>query len=349
MAKRHAEAITWLEHQRQSMVPGTPVWGKVTWALAVAYYDTKQPVKAAEYEDQFAKEPSHPTNLRAQARLKWIRHLIEAGDTSALADGLAEVKALLPQIEDWSTLLDIGRQLCHVPGQGVPAVREAYFDKAYELGLAAVNATEHPSVATGILLKMARRYTYDAGRPATTIALWEEIGDEGLQWLWSEKADFWEWVSLVMLSYLKVGKTDKADALHAHHTNDASTPVAGKVMMHILYGDSMMRSQSIGSKQSGLALLSKALELDPTHDRCRYANYWWSIECLKKGNKTQAKEHALKVRLPNWNTAGMLEDWEMSAQAEWILADGSENLLDAAACGKYSEEFLRDNRHVEGL
>jgi hypothetical protein len=218
--------------------------------------------------------------------MRWVRHLIEAGDTEALCAGLTEVKDLLPQVDDWSTLLDIGRQLCHVPGQAVPTVREAYFDKAYELGLAAVNATEHPSVATGILLKMARRYTYDAGRSETTIALWEKIGEEGLQWLWSEKADFWEWVSLVMLSYLKLGKTDEADALHALHTNDAGTPIAGKVMMHILYGNWIMKRRSSDSKQTGLALLSKALELDPSHDWCRYANYWWALEYWNAGDIT---------------------------------------------------------------
>ncbi len=340
MAKRHAEAITWLEHQRQSMVPGTPVWGKVTWALAVACYDTKQPVKAAEYEDQFAKETSHPTNLRAQARLKWIRHLIEAGDTSALAAGLAEVKALLPQVEDWSTLLDIGRQLCHVPGDGVSELKDAYFDKAEQLGLAAVNGTEHPSVATGILLKMARRFTYDASRPESTIKLWETIGEEGLQWLWSEKADFWEWVGLVMLSYLSTGKIDQADAIHAHHANDAGTPVAGKVVLHILYGNWAMKTLSADHKQTGLALLSRALDLDPSHDWCRYANYWWAMEYWNAGDVKQAKANAIKVRIPTWNNSGMLDDWEMAARAEWILANGEEARLDSIACGKFEREFL---------
>jgi hypothetical protein len=310
----------------------------------VAYYDIKQPLKAAEYEDQFAKEPSHPTNLRAQARLKWIRHLIEAGDTSALAAGLAEVKALLPQVEDWSTLLDIGRQLCHVPGDGVSELKDAYFDKAEQLGLAAVNATEHPSVATGILLKMARRFTYDAGRPESTVKMWETIGEDGLQWLWSEKADFWEWVGLVMLSYLKIGNIEQADALHSHYANDVGTPIVGKLMMNVLYGNWIIRSKAPDDKQTGLALLSRAIELDPSNDWCRYANYWWAMEYLKAGDLKMAKDHAVKVRIPTWNTSGMLDDWKMSAQAEWILADGDETNLDPAACGKFDREFLMRNK-----
>ena len=39
----------------------------------------------------------------------------------------------------------------------------------------------------------------------------------------------------------------------------------------------------------------------------------------------------------------MLRDWEMAAKAEWILAEGDESKLDAAACGKYSKEFLLRN------
>jgi hypothetical protein len=276
--------------------------------------------------------------------LKWIRHLIEAGDTHALGSGMAEIEALLPQVDDWSTLLDIGRQLCHVPGEGVSQVKEAYFDKAQELGMAAVNATEHPSVATGILLKMARRFTYDASRPESTITLWETIGEDGLQWLWSEKADFWEWVGLVMLSYLRTGKIDQADAIHAHHANDPGTPVAGKVMLHILYGNWAMKTRTADHKQTGLALLSSALDLDPSHDWCRYANYWWALEYWNAGDIKQAKAHAIKVRIPTWNTGGMLDDWEMAAQAEWILAEGDEAKLDVKACGKFEMEFIMENQ-----
>jgi hypothetical protein len=65
MAKRFDEAEAWLIALRQDLTQGTPVWGKVTWALGVLAIDTKQPVKAASYFDAFAKEPSHPTNLRA--------------------------------------------------------------------------------------------------------------------------------------------------------------------------------------------------------------------------------------------------------------------------------------------
>lgn len=344
VAKRYPEAILWLEQQRQHMAPGTPVWGKVTWALGEVYYDSKQPARAAAYEDEFAREPSHPTNLRAQARLRRVRHLIEAGDTSALADSVKEIESLLPEITDWSTLLDIGRQLCHVPGKEAATLCAAYFDKAERLGHEAVNATQHPAVAISILLKMARRFTFDAGRPATTTALWEQIGEENLQWLWSEKADFWEWVSLVMLSYLSLGKIGKADALLLHHEQDASTPSVGKVMMNVIYGNWVMRNQDQSKKTVGLGLLKRAVEIDPSHDWCRYANYWWAMEYLKAGNLQMAKAHTIKVRIPTWNTGGMLEDWEMAAQAEWILADGEEAKLDSAACGKFEREFIIRNK-----
>jgi hypothetical protein len=67
------------------------------------------------------------------------------------------------------------------------------------------------------------------------------------------------------------------------------------------------------------------------------------LEYWKAGDIKQAKAHAIKVRVPAWNTNGMLRDWEMAAKAEWILAEGDETKLDAAACGKYSKEFLLRN------
>lgn len=343
MAKRFDEAEAWLIALRQDLTQGTPVWGKVTWALGVLAIDTKQPVKAASYFDAFAKEPSHPTNLRAQARLKWVRKLMESGNTEALAEGLDEIESFLPALDDWSILLDIGRQICHVKGAEARRLRDVIFEKGERLGIEAFHQAEHPSVATDILVKLGRRITGDWFSPERTVALWESLGEDKLQWLWSEKEEFWEWISQVMKSYLKLGRFAEADALHAHHTNDAGVPTFAKVRMHITYGDWAMLQGGADLKQTGLSLLSLAVDLDPAHDLCRHAHYWWALEYWKAGDIKQAKAHAIKVRVPAWNTNGMLRDWEMAAKAEWILAEGDEAKLDGAACGKYSREFLFRN------
>ncbi len=345
MAKRHDIAIPWLEAQRARMTPGTPAWGKATWALAVACADTAQPGRAAAYYDQFAKQESHPLNLRAQARLRWVRKLVETGDTQALAAGMAEINALLPAIDDWSTLLDIARQLCHVSGADARQAANAYFDKAEKLALEAIHTAEHPTVAAGILLKLARRTTYDFSRPENTVKVWEDLGEPKRQWLWSERADFWEWVSIVLLSYLRSGKISQADALHAHLGNDSGTPQSGRLMLLIIHGDWAMRSGGPAARQTGLALLSQALDLDPSHDWCRHAHYWWAMEYWKAGDHAAAKTHAIKVRIPAWNTTGMLEDWEMAAQAEWILADGDETKLDAKMVTKFGDKLKQVKLH----
>ncbi len=344
MAKRHAEAEAWLVSQRQSMTPGTPVWGKTTWALAVLANDTKQSVKAATYFDAFAREPSHPINLRAQARLKWIRQLTESGNTDALAEGLDEIESLLPALDDWSILLDVGRQICHVKGTEAHRLRDLIFEKGERLGIEAFHQAQHPSVATDILVKLGRRITGDWFSPERTIALWESLGEAKLQWLWSEKEEFWEWISQVIKSYLKEGRVQEADRIHAHHTNDAGVPTFAKVRMHITYGDWAMQQGGQNLKQTGLSLLSLALDLDPAHDLCRYAHYWWSLEYWNAGDLNQAQAHAIKVRIPPWNTSGMLKDWQMAARAEWILAGGDERQLDAAACSKFTALFLKENK-----
>ena len=344
MAKRSVEAEAWLVSQRQSMTPGTPVWGKTTWALGVLAIDTKQPVRAASYFDAFAKEPSHPINLRAQARLKWLNQLTESGNTEALSQGLSEIESLLPTLNDWSILLDIGRQICHVDGTEARHLRNRIFEKGERLGIEAFHQTQHPAVATDVLVKLGRRITGDWFSPERTIALWESLDETKFQWLWSEKEEFWEWISLVMKSYLKVGRFQEADAIHAHHSSDAGVPTFAKVRMHVTYGDWAMQQGKPNLRETGLSLLSLALALDPTHHLCRHAHYWWALDYWNAGDVERAKVHAINVRIPSWNTTGMLRDWKMAATAEWILAEGKESKLDPSACGKFDKEFLMKNR-----
>jgi len=344
MAKRHDIAIPWLENQRQGMTPGTPIWGKATWALAVASTDTEQPARAAYFYDQFARLETLPINLRAQARLRWVRHLVKAGDNEALATGLGEINALLPAIDDWSTLLDIARQLCHVPGSEADTASNAFFEKAEKLALVFVNQAQHPTEAITILLKLARRTTYDFNHPENTLRIWDALGEEKRQWLWSESADFWEWVSLVLFSYLETNRIQQADALHAHLSNDPGTPKLGKLILLITYGDWLMRMGAPSAKTSGLALLSQGLDLDSSHAWSRKAHYWWALEYWNAGDTEQAKIHAEKVRLSPWNSKGMLEDWEMAAKAEWIIAGGDTTKLDPKFTSKFSENFFKSSQ-----
>ncbi len=336
MAKRHDIAIPWLEARVANLTPGTEIWGKGVWALAriEAYFERHQ--RAAHFYDLFAKSEAMPVNLKAQARLKWVRALDAAGDKSGIAAGVGEIRALLPDISDWSILLDVARQLRFAPGQEADGLAFEYFQKAEPAAIAAASATLLPAEAQTILLKLARRTTQDFHKPENTVAVWDGLSEERKLWLWSESATFWEYLSFVLMSMLEANKIAQADQLHSNFANDAGTPKIGKLYLLITYGHWCMENHK---DQEGLALLSQALDLDANHELARKAHYWWALHYWDVGDATSAKAHAIKVRQDPSSGGGMAEDWKMTAKAEWILADGDESKLDPKMVAKFGKTF----------
>lgn len=338
MAKRHDIAIPWLEARLTSMTAGSEAWGKSLWALGriEAYFERHQ--RAATFYNAFASSETMPLNLRAQARLKWVQALVAAGDTTAIATGIAEVRGLLPVVDDWSTLLDIARQLRFAPGDEADKLAFQFWEKAEKEAVAAINTTLLPAEAHTILLKLARRTTQDFHKPERTVAIWDSISAEMKLWLWSESTVYWEYLSFVLLSLLEANKEQEADQLHASLAADASTPKIGKLFFLITYGDWLMKRNK--KDQSGLAMLSQALDLDPGHTLSRKAHYWWAQHYWDAGDPVSAKKHAIQVRYEPWAGSGMLEDWQMAARCEWILADGDESKLDPKMVAKFGRKLF---------
>ncbi len=334
MAKRHDIAIPWLEDRVAKLSPGTEIWGKGVWALAriEAHFDRHQ--RAAKFYDLFAKDQAMPINLRANARLKWVQALDAMGDSQGIVSGLKEMRDLLPTISDWSILLDVARQLRFAPGKEADDLARQYFDKAEPAALAAATSTLLPAEAQTILLKLARRTTQDFHLPKRTVKVWNELPEQRKLWLWSESATFWEYLSFVLMSMLEAGLVDQADQLHANFANDPGTPKIGKLFLLITYGHWAMEHHK---KEQGLALLSQALDLDAGNSLAKKAHYWWARHYWESGDAPSAKAHAIKVRYEPWTGSGMLEDWQMAAKCEWILADGDESKLDPKMVAKFGD------------
>jgi hypothetical protein len=332
----HSLALSTMMAKRHD-VAGTEAWGKSVWALGriEAYFERHQ--RAAQFLHLFASSRTMPINLRAQARLKWVKALADAGDNTAIATGIAEVRQLLPVVDDWSTLLDIACQLRFAPGDEADKLAFEFFEKAEPAAVAAANATLLPAEAHTILLKLARRTTQDFHKPERTVAIWDSIDSEMKLWLWSESTVYWEYLSFVLLSMLEAGKQNAANQLHSAFAADASTPRTGRLFFLITYGDWLMKRNS--ADQSGLAMLLKALDLDRSHTLCRKAHYWWAKHYWEAGDPASAKLHAIKVRYEPWSGSGMLEDWQMAAYCEWILADGDESKLDPKMVAKFGGEM----------
>lgn len=342
MGMRHDVAVPWMEQRLQQMDAKTDAWGRAIWTLGKAKHYLGQPLESAKLYDSYARNLAMPVNLRVQARTKWINLLINSGDESAVAAGLPEIRQVLPEIDDWSLLLDIARQVRQVRLGDPSRLSREVFEKAQILAIQAANQAATPAEAHTILLKLARRTTQDFFEPARTVALWHRIPEDRKLWLWSENSAFWEYLSFVLLSMFEAGQLAEAQQFYQSFISDAGTPRHGKLYLHVTAGDWLMENGK--ERTFALAALKEAIKLDPKHHLTKPAHYWWAQFHWANGDRNAAKEHAIHVRLAPWNISGQYDERKRAAKAELILADGDPSKIDpkiAARFGKGLSSLLK--------
>ena len=71
-------------------------------------------------------------------------------------------------------------------------------ERAVTATLQAVATSAQPGPALTVLLELTRKLYWDFYEHQQVFTIWQKLGPERREWLWTERSAFWEYVSLVI-------------------------------------------------------------------------------------------------------------------------------------------------------
>ena len=313
MAKRHDLARPLLQAVVASSKKNSQ-WGKSLWALARMEAVLGNNDAAATLFNQFANDADQLLRFRLQARIKWLTAVIASGNVSAaplLHDALL---ATCQQIDDYEVLLDFGRQLTHAPAS-IRDVAKDFLARGEQLAISQFAAAQSPSVAIGILFRLTRRQVYDFGKYERAVAFWRGLTPQKRDWLWTEKSEFWEYISWVFVAMTKSKLQVEAEALLQQYLQDSATPIDARVRLMSKSASWKIRA---GNVVQGMAVYSSMISISPSHRLCAEGYYWLALQAKNNGNDPQAMEYAKQIQTALGSRKGLLAEWQLDCKANLI-------------------------------
>lgn len=317
-------------------------WSKAIWALAELNDETKDYPAASQLWQQVATNYTVPEKFRLQAMVKWAVALQLGNPAGSLNAPKAAFLAAASSITKADVILDMGRQLRCSPVQW-PELQDQLVAKGEQLALAELNGAAHPSLATVILHKLARRQYYEFFRFSQIVATWNSLSAQKRLWLWSDNALLWEYISFVYGS-LNITKNEQtAEALAKFYIEDPATPPVGLVILGAAY---YLHLITTGRMQEALDGFNWIKDEAPSRPEAGVAFYWLALSKAKVGEWSNAKNLAGRARLALKAKFGTSVEKETDMKALIILSDFDVSL--AAETGFYKiEELSRVNNYLQ--
>ena len=179
---------------------------------------------------------------------------------------------------------------------------------------------------------------YDFKSYDAVISRWENLTQDKREWLWTEKAEYWEYYSLLFQSYIEVGKQREAIDLAAAIIESPATPANGRVWLGTAYANWQMRQKNQREAFAHFDWLVKEL---PTHPVAAWGYYWQSVTAHAAGNQTLAQEKAAAVRRCFAGRPDFLWQWNLDARALLMQLDFSVDAV-LGVCLLYTSPSPRD-------
>jgi tetratricopeptide (TPR) repeat protein len=333
-------ASTLLEQNFKTLTRKASQWGKSTWSLAQLKEDQKDNLKAAEYFDLVAKEQSVPLRFRLQATINWVSCLVASGQTDVIVKAKEEILATVNQIEDWELLLNLARHLLKIAKDKiVMELRREIIAQGEALAWKAFQNAAHPSIALDILFKLIRRQVCDLTHPLQAVGQWESLPETKRNWLWSEKAIFWEMLSLIYTAYIRLKRESEAEKLALNYLQDPATPSEGVALLGITHAKTLVKKE--GRQKEALSWFTQISQEIPTHWKCAHAYYWLALVAWEKGDMTQAQTQAKRIQQAlGTRQLGLAEEWNLYCRSELLLNGLDTEKVFQQQSLSYREEFV---------
>lgn len=264
-----------LAYNVQTLAKNKSQWSKSTWALGQLEESQSHYLKAAEYFDLVAKETSVPLRFQLQAMLNWITCLVASGQTDVIVKAKEKILAATTQIEDWELLLNLARQLYQ--NDSLKELAYQIFSKGEKLAWVEFESSIHPLRAINILWKLTSRQG-DLEANASIIKIWESLSNEKKDWLWSDKAEFWEYLGFVCWAYFDLKDPSKGESLVLIFLNDLSTSPSGRVILGSMCGERFTRLKDF---DKAFVYFDIAIASNVNHEQVARAYYWKALKAYK--------------------------------------------------------------------
>ena len=143
-----------------------------------------------------------------------------------------------------------------------------------------------------------------------TISTWKRLNEAKRLWLWSQRADFWNFLELFFRAYRESQRPSEAEQFLAPFLNGSATPFHGYAILGVSYG-AMKRNQ--GNWATMFAVYEKMAQVAPTHEWTSAAYYWFALRAWKQGNTGQTRAFADKMLFALGSDWGMKWKHDMAS------------------------------------
>lgn len=216
--------------------------------------------------------------------------------------------------------------------------------KAQEEATALAESSVNPPDVLQIVLRLARRQFYDLGREHAVVLGWERLPAAKRNSLWSETANYWEYLALVVSAYGRIGQLEDARSLAARVIDGEAASATACIHVGTAFANLLITK---GKREEALRYFRWIVQEQPTHRLAAEGWSWLMIEALQQGKGSEAKTLARRVRQCFTARAALLREWRFDARALLVLHDGN---VTAARThdSAYATEFLeREWRAVQ--
>lgn len=302
-ARDYVSARTLLADSISASVSTSAQWGKSIWALARLEAEAGNPATSAalylEYTNNSAMKPQY----RLLAQLEWVSSLTESRDAQALSQASAKILNITAGLTDYNALLNFARRI-----YGVAPQLQRLANTIYQRGLLLANAAYQATpiyLAAGILFRVARCESF-LYLESKTVAFWSDLSAATKASLDTTSSDFWNYLSVVMLSYCRIGDQQSVDDLAEFYLNDAKFPAEGVAKLRAIYGANQIR---LGNITSGVVQLKQVAQNFPSLRESAYAFYWLALKAWASGDTNDASTQAEHLRLCVGTRPGTRSDY----------------------------------------
>ncbi len=332
-AGRPALAVHLYQQVRAEATPNARRRGKATHALAVLCFQQGDYVQTAALSGELAQDQNLAPEFRLQALDRQCTALRLLNRNAELQAALARVDSLLPPDLPPSTLIRMARVARLSSDFGAEGICGPLLERAVQSTLANVAQAPHPTPALTLLLELNRKLYWDFADFARVCRVWQELGAPRREWLWSERSDFWEYVSLVLRSAGKLNRHAEVAALAAMSAQDA--PPEARPFTATAHADHHRENQQWAP---AFAAFREAILAHPTHVECARAHYWLALKARRDGRPAAAQASLHALRRCFGSGVSLLWHWELDARTQLLLAGG--DIAMVAGQSRYERPFL---------
>jgi len=316
-------------------------WGRAVLSLSKVEEARGSHVEAASLLYQYFSNDWMPVRFRIQALLAWIEKSeeLESVDRADILGAEKLLGILSMEVADFQTLLDIGRDLS-LRGTRFRSLRDRVIRIGTERAEAAMSETENPVAYRKILLSLTRREFSDFRNSEAIIQRWELMDQRKRLWLWSESSDYWEYLSLILKSFVYQGRMSDADVFASTVLTDKAITEAGHAHVASAYAFSLIAQNRF---RELVGLYRDFVQRHPTHRLAAQAYYWLFIEAKIRGANAQADSYVLSLRQCFGNKTHYRWEDQLLVRVE-LSGAGSTSAETLAFSGFSSDEIERERR-----